>query len=41
LAAVVVSSQGAAWSAQFWNPCKNGLRGGTSRAYRGRAKSAP
>jgi hypothetical protein len=37
-AAVLVSSQGAVWSAQFWNRCKNGLRGGTSRACRGRAK---
>jgi hypothetical protein len=36
-AAVLVSSQGAV-SAQFWNPCKNGLRGGPSRACRGRAK---
>jgi len=27
-----VCGQGAVSSAQFWNPCKNGLRGGTSRA---------
>jgi hypothetical protein len=34
----LVSSQGAVWSAHFGNPCKIGLRGGTSRACRGRAK---
>jgi hypothetical protein len=38
-AAVVVSRQGAVWSAEFWSACKDSLRGGTLRACRGPGKT--